>query len=103
MVDFKKVMKEDRMRNIKIFLMDTDGYQYWAGRSAESCFEHMTLTQGSGDGMSSLAEVVEVSAESMNSLEMQMDDGRILTFRKALDELIELEVKFPRFFCGSEE
>ena len=29
MVDFAKAVKDHRKRNLKIFIMDPDGYQYW--------------------------------------------------------------------------
>lgn len=100
MVDFAKALKDQRLKGLKIFQMDEDGYQYWAGYSAQSCFDHMISTQGEDVGK--LEDVVEIDGKSMTTEKMEMDDGRILTFREALDELIELEVKFPRFFCGSE-
>lgn len=100
MVDFAKKLKETRLKGLKVFQMDPDCYQYWAGYSAQSCFEHMINMQGPDVGK--FEDVIEIDAESMLTMKMEMDDERILTFREALNELIELEVEFPRFFCGSE-
>jgi len=83
--------------------MDEDGYEYWAGASPVACYSHrLELVGENSPGDLRVDQLQAVSEDDMSTLEMQMDDGRILTFRESLDELIELDVEFPRFFCGSE-